>query len=114
MQRIETRTQLVNFICRAIPLHAIGRAACVGTVQVMGGFSRVPPLPKPGWVVSFTSIHGRTWIVAVIPDEQHHIFKAHIIETIPWEYYIGRSDQEEYSIYNGDNPQQAYLARKKC
>lgn len=113
MRRVETRTQLINFICENISQNAIVRAChqANGNVQVMGGFSKIRPLSVPGWVVAITSIHGRTWLVAVTPDDHRHIFRVCLIESIPWKYYIGRIDREEYSIYDGDNPQQACLAR---
>ena len=112
MQRIETRTQLINFICENISRRAIVRAChhSEGLVQVMGGFSQIPPSPEPGWIVSITSVHGRTWLVAVTSDDHRHVFKSWIVKKIPWEYYIGKIGQE-YSIYNGDNPEQACLAR---
>lgn len=116
MQRIETRVQLIDFICENISRSAIKRAChhSKGSVRVMGGFSRIPPLSKPGWIVVITSVHGRTWIVAVIPDDHRHVFFTRIIESIPWQYYIcpSRHDQDtvEYSIYHGDNPDQARLA----
>lgn len=114
MQRIDTRTQLINFICENISQYAIVRACHhpEGKVQVLGGFSRIPPSCKPGWIVSITSIHGQTWNIAVTPDDHHHVFKTWIVEKIPWEYYAGRVDRGEYSIYDGDNPEQACLARE--
>ena len=114
MQRIDTRTELINFICENISQYAVVRAchSSEGSVQVMGGFSQVRPLSASGWVVSITSVHGRTWIIAVTTDDHRHVFKVGIIESIPWRFYIGRDDQAEYSIYNGDNPKQACRARK--
>ena len=113
MQRIETRTQLINFICEDIRQYSIVRACHhpEGSVHVMGGFSRVPPSEKPGWIVSITSVFGRTWLVVVTPHDHQHIFKSWITDSLPWEYYIGKLDRGEDSIYDGDNPGQARLAR---
>lgn len=112
MQRIETRTQLINFICENISQNAIVRACYRGTVRVLGGFSRVPPSTAPGWIVAVTSIHDRTWLVAVTTDDHRHIFHAWVTNAIPWRYYVGRMDRGEYSIYDGDDPQQACLMRE--
>ncbi len=114
MERIETRTQLVNFICKNVGQSAISRAChhAGDAVQVMGGFSRVPPSCRPGWIVTVTSVHGRQWLVAVTSDDHHHVFKAWITETIPWQFYIGERNREEYSIYDGDNPEAAYFAKE--
>ena len=86
-------------------------------MQVIGGFAKVPPLSAPGWIVSITSVHGRTWLVTVTSDDHHHVFRTGITDSIPWEFYIGRDGpcEGEYSIYDGDDPQQANLAKeRKC
>lgn len=112
MDRIETRTQLINFICNNILQRAISRACHNGIVQILGGFNTIPPSSKPGWIISVTSVFGRTWHIAVTSDDHNHIFKVWLVETVPWQYYIGKVDRSKYSIYDGDNPQQAELARK--
>lgn len=113
MQRIQTRTELINFICDNITQRAIVRACHNGKIQVLGGFSKIPPSRRPGWIVSVTSVYGRTWLVVVMSDDHRHIFRTGIVDSIPWEYYVGRTDRGEYSIYDGDNPRQACLARNK-
>jgi len=111
MQRIETRTQLINFICENISQRAIVRACHNGIVQVLGGFKLIPPSRRPGWIVAITSVYGKVWLVAVTSDDHNHVFRTWLVEKIPWSYYVGRIDREEYSIYNGDDPQQACLSR---
>ena len=114
MERIETRTQLIDFICENISSYAIGLAChhSEGSVQVLGGFSRIHPTSKPGWIVVVTSCHERTWIIAVTAHDHEHIFKTWIIDSIPWRYYVGQRGQATYSIYNGDNPIQSCRARE--
>ncbi len=119
MQRIDTRTQLINFICENISQRAIVRACHHpnGNVQVMGGFSRIPPSCLPGWIVVITSGFGRTWTIAVTPDEHKHVFRVWMIKEIPWQFYTCPSlhaQQQGYSIYNGDNPDQARMAWMKA
>lgn len=111
MQRINTRTELISFICQNIRQSAIVRACHNGTVKVLGGFAMVPPSTRPGWIIAVTSASGRTWFVAVTSDDHRHVFKAWIVKSIPWQYYVGRVNRGEYSIYDGDNPGQACLAR---
>ena len=112
MDRIETRTQLINFICNHIGQQAIVRAChcSEGAVQVMGGFSRIHPSPNPGWVVSITSAVGQTWLIAVTAHDHQHKFHAWPVKEIPWKYYVGKADGE--SIYDGDNPIQACRAKE--
>ncbi len=113
MQRIETRTQLIRFICESIGQYAIARACHNGTVLVAGGFKPLSPSPAPGWIVSVTSVHGRTWLVAVTADDHRHVFRTWLLERIPWVDYVGVGG-EAYSIYNGDNPEQACIARERA
>lgn len=114
MQRIETRVQLIEHICDNISQSAIVRACHNGTVRVLGGFSIIPPGTRPGWIVQITSIHGSTWLVAVTSDDHNHVFRTWLAESIPWENYVGRDDQKEYSIYNGDNPSRAFICRYRA
>jgi len=113
MDRIDTRAELINYIHDHIPQRAIKRACHNGTVKVLGGFSSISPSTRPGWIVAVTSIYDRTWLVAVTSDDHNHVFRTWTVEWIPWKYYIGRVDRGEYSIYDGDNPGQACLARER-
>ena len=114
MQRIQTRTELINFICNNIGQSAIKRACHSGTLRVLGGFSLIPPSTRPGWIIMITSIHGRSWEIAVTSDDHRHIFHVWIANRIPWKYYVGQADRGEYSIYDGDNPVQACIAERKA
>ena len=114
MQRIETRTQLIQFIEDSIVRYAISRACHdrPDRVQVLGGFHGIRPTCAPGWIVSVTSKHGRTWLVAVTTDDHNHVFRAGIITEVPWMHYAGNPWGSEYSIYNGDNPVQSWKAKE--
>lgn len=71
----------------------------------------MPPGTRPGWIVAVTSVHERTWNIAVTSDDHRHIFHVWVVESIPWEYYVGTFHREQYSIYDGDDPYQAICAR---
>ncbi len=67
--------------------------------------------------MSITSVHERAWLVAVTTDDHKHIFHVWVVESIPWIYYVcpSRNQQAEgYSIYWGDNPDQARMAWLKA
>ena len=112
MDRIETRTQLIEYICEHINRPAIRRACHEGKVFVAGGFSQIPPSLKPGWIAVVTSRFGRIWNIAVTPNEEKRVFDVWEVKTkiIPWQNYIGKADAE-CSIYGGDNPT---LAMQLC
>lgn len=114
MQHITTRTELINFICENISQSAIVRACYRSkeSVKVLGGFSNISPGTSPGWLVVVTSVHGRMWLVAVTSDDHKHVFRTWIAESIPWENYVGQRNRGEYNIFDGDNPNQAWLAKE--
>ncbi len=105
---------MIAYICDHAPQSAIARACHTGTVQVLGGFSCVPPGTRPGFIVAVTSVHERTWLIAVTTDDHKHIFHVWVVESVPWEYYVGRDGpcDGEYSIYDGDNPERAKQAKE--
>lgn len=115
MERIETRSQLIRFIEKDAVHRAIGRACHHenGSVQVLGGFSMIPPTERPGWIVSITSAYGQTWLVAVLAYDYEHVFKSRVVEAIPWSLYVGQTGRE-YNIYDGDNPVAACRAKENC
>ena len=113
MNRIETRTQLIEFICKNVGQRVIARACHEGKVVVAGGFERISPSLLPGWITVITSKTGRVWIIAVLTDDFQQQYRATVVKEIPWGYYAGRSGRAGYSIYDGDMPDQAELARDR-
>ncbi len=115
MNRIVTRTQLVEFICKRSGRSAIKRACYEtgGKVVVLGGFKPLLPYDYPGWIVTITSRFDRTWYAVVLGNSDTYDYDLHIHSKfrIPWKNYIGRFyDQDRtclYSIYDGDNPIEA-------
>ena len=121
MDRIDTRTQLINFICQHESSSVKRACHAGGTVKVLGGFSQVPPGTGPGWIVRITSVHGRTWFIAVSPHESRPTFNVRrlcLTGGIPWRFYVGQSPAKRaaggnvYSIYNGDDPDKAWLFKE--
>lgn len=111
MDHLNTRTELINFICEYAP-SAIQRACHTGTVQVLGGFIRIPPYTQPGWIVAVTSIHGRTWFVAIGPHPAGlPMYVVWTVKQVPWQFWIG-DEWPNSLIFNGDNPERAVLARE--
>jgi len=113
MAYIETRTQLIEFITDHAPGTAIRRACFEGVVQVLGGFSRIPGehSSPQGWIVSVTSVHEKTWLVAVV-EGHFDIYIVRVIKDIPWAHYVGQLGRN--SIYDGDNPEQALRAKENA
>lgn len=111
IDRIDSRTQLIEFIISHSSRRAIARACHRGTVTVLGGFHQIPPGTEPGWIIIVISEYGRTWYLAVIAGEQNYRIRE--LKEIDWSTYIGRSDRGFYSIFDGDNPKRAALARDR-
>jgi len=117
VDHLDTRTQLINFIC----LHArpaVKRACHTGVVEVLGGFSQVsPPDTRPGWIVSVTSVYGRTWFVVVSPHASEPTYTVGYTSRVPFKFWVCCTADERammgdaYSIFDGDNPERATLLR---
>lgn len=114
MERIETRTQLINYVHDHIDRHAIKAAIHEGKVFVVGGFRLIPPTLQSGWIVSITSKFGRVWNAAVTQKSDRQTFKILIVDKIPWKYYVGSSNLiRGQNIYDGDDPDYAALMAYK-
>ncbi len=113
MQRIETRTQLIEFISTSGLSHALSRACHRGAVKVLGGFSQILPSADspPGWIVEVTSEFDHTWYVAVYPDESRRIFRVRFVNEVPWEFYVATGYSFAYSLYFGDHPDESMRRR---
>lgn len=112
MDHLNTRTDLVNFIHKYAPFAAIRRACYTGTVNVLGGFSIVPPGTEPGWITIITSVYGRTWFVVVGPHPAGlPMYVIRTVKRIPWRYWVG-DHRANNPIFNGDNPDRARLLRE--
>jgi hypothetical protein len=83
------------------PRKSIVRALRDGTVEHLGGFSRVPPTSHPGWIVRVTSAHGKEFIVAVIAYQNRYGIR--VLSEVPWRYWDGGREGTT-SFMNGDNP----------
>ncbi len=81
---------------------SIVRALRDGTVEHLGGFSRVPPTSHPGWIVRVTSVHDREFIVAVIAYQSRYGIR--VLGEVPWLNWAGTPGEVQPGLMNGDNP----------
>ena len=110
--KLRDRLDLIDLVARTTSLPpAVKRATLTGTVEVMGGFEEISG-SESGWVLSITAKHGTKFLVAVIPSEIYHNYRARLIDRIPWESWVGTPlAGATYSIYQGDHPA-VYDARR--
>jgi hypothetical protein len=78
-------------------------ALSTGRTEVLGGFERIPPSDKPGWIIIVTSRRGTVWNVVITAHENPPRFTTWIVQRIPWEHWVGRTDRDP-TVYDGDNP----------
>lgn len=114
MNRVRTRTGLLDAAIGLCPSRACGRAIQGGKVRVLGGFSETLPGGPPGWVCEITSVHGRIWLLAIIVDEIRHALSARMLDRVPWKFWIGRLDRKGWNPYDGDAPREADRERRKA
>lgn len=110
MTRIESRLDLLAFLREHAPLSSMRRALSDGSgiVELYGGFREIPPHARPGWIVSLTSRHGRTWILAVVPDGVRHRFDVYRLDAVPWQWWDGDRNNE---LFDGDRPDEYKMLR---
>lgn len=112
-QRLQTRTDLIEYILEHAPLSGVRRAIDEGRVRVCGGFASCHPHISPGFVVEVTSKHGRTWPVAVLVDQIKHRYRVVVLDEVPWQKWDGKYGRGN-PVYDGDNPAEFYKLRKKA
>lgn len=96
------------------PVRAFARAVSgEGTVAVLGGFRKVPPHDRSGWISRVRSRHGRTWLFAMLVDEERHTLTGQLIESVPWDQWGGKVERTFWNAYDGDNPKEADRERRK-
>jgi len=111
MEHIISRTQLIEHIATHAKRSALRRACHTGKVEVLGGFSSIPPSTAKGFIVFIQSIHKHVWYVAVTANEVTRTWDVWTVGEVPWENYVGTS--MEPNIYNGDDPWYSSLQRGK-
>lgn len=100
MHRILTRTDLLEFIRDHAPSSAVRRAVDEGSNESLGAFAALPPHTSPGFIVTITSKHGKTWPVCVLVNEHQHRHEVYILDAIPWSLWDGGV----LPLYCGDDP----------
>jgi hypothetical protein len=78
----------------------------LGEVEVLGGFCSIPPGTRPGWIVKATGLHKTEFLVAVIPDDIDHIYGVKVIDSVPWDLWMGNLLDHSWAFMNGDHPVQ--------
>ncbi|KKN54254.1 hypothetical protein LCGC14_0594360 [marine sediment metagenome] len=103
MVHLRTRNDLFKIAEEKPPTPAIGEALSSGSVELLGGFKRIPPSIHSGWIMIVTSKRGTVWNVALTLWEHPDRVAVWIVKRIPWERWLGNVDREP-GIHDGDNP----------
>jgi hypothetical protein len=105
MTHIRNRNDLFR-VLEENPPYKMGQiltALDTGKAELLGGFERIPPSDKPGWIIIVTSKRGTVWNVVVTAHENPPRFTTWIVQRIPWEHWAGKLDRDP-TIYDGDHP----------
>ena len=103
MKRFRNRNDLLEWLEGHAPRLAIQRAMLSGSVEVLGGFTKLLPSTHSGWAVKIV-FKNWTYLIAVVMDEKRHTYRSFELREIPWEYWCGKTGREPSSIYDGDYP----------
>lgn len=106
IRRITDRTSLIFWLNEFAPRRAIQRSLWEGTVELLGGFTLIPPSVHKGWIVRVESPLGGKWLVAIGPTPRNlRKLRAFEIAEVPWEYYEGEAGNDEFRLRDGDHPE---------
>lgn len=102
---IRYRSELVEYAARHTAWsRTLRRAFDTGTVEVLGGFSTIPPWASSGWIIRVTSRFERDRLIAVCCDRAKPVMRVAEIDDVPWKYWDGMEDRKVKSFYDGDHP----------
>ena len=102
------RTALIDLMIEETTIPAIKRARKDGKIEVLGGFTQIPPGTTGGYILRVTAKYGTEYLVALRPDPVTHHYRVSLVETIPWEFWAGDMlhDPHDFVLCNGDNPEE--------
>ncbi len=108
MPAINSRDDLLAWLRRRVVYRSIRRQIDNGDVEVMGGFTAVPPHFHPGWIVTFI-VEGSTIMVFSV-SSKGAVNKINA-EDILWEHWCGEGRTN--TAYRGDDPEWCKKLKEK-
>ena len=98
---IQSRSQFVEEAWKLCPTKSAQRAIREGRVTMLGGFSDIPPLGRPGFICYVVSRHGRTWLLA-LTEQLDRSFRGVYVEHVPWKNRVSRVPPSRWTLSGGD------------
>jgi len=105
---IYTKEHLLQFLSTCPLRRCVMRALANGQVEVLGGFSAIPPGSGPGFIVQLTAQTGTVYYVAV-QFRLCGVEYARVIPEVPWANWDGKVGRN--SLYEGAKPSEYYRRR---
>ncbi|KKN22755.1 hypothetical protein LCGC14_0911910 [marine sediment metagenome] len=96
---IQSRSQFVEEAWKLCPTKSAQRAIREGRVTMLGGFSDIPPLGRPGFICYVR--HGRTWLLALI-EQLDRSFRGVYVENVPWKNRVSLVPPSQWTLSGGD------------
>jgi len=107
------RSEFILWIEQNSPRKDIVRFLNDGGIDILGGFSCIPPSINPGWIIRTTSKNNQVYNVAITLDTKRHWLHIWVVGRVPWENYIGKTKRGAWSVYDGDNPEHSQLQKAR-
>ncbi|KKN77887.1 hypothetical protein LCGC14_0356240 [marine sediment metagenome] len=101
MIHFRNKTDIVDWLEKNCPRRAIVRALREGQVELLGGFTDIPPAHLDGWIIRVTSVRNKTWNVVITAGRELQI---RILYSVPWHSYVG-DEMVLTHIVTGDDPE---------
>lgn len=103
MVHFRNRTDLILWLDKSSVSAAVKRALWTGSIELLGGFSRIPPSDYPGWIFKLISRRGKEYLIAIICDTDKKCHRKMELESVPWDLWDGKLGRK--TIYEGDRPE---------
>lgn len=103
------KTELVLWLDIHAPSAHVQRALWYGSVELLGGFDKIPPSKYPGWIFKLISKRNKKYLIAIICDTDKKCYRCFEIEDVPWKLWNGKLNRK--SIFDGDYPEK-YMGLK--
>jgi len=100
---VHHRQQLLNWLSKNLQDRVLLNALEYGTVELLGGFNKLPGSSTPGWIVKLITANGKKHFVAIASNPLCW-FR---IKSVPWKNWDG--DRSSNPLYQGDNPRRYLL-----
>lgn len=101
------RQQLINWLIKNVKDRVLFNALESGTVELLGGFERLPGSSASGWIVRLMTTYNTEYLIAITATDPIRWYR---IQEVDWSTWSG--NKSKHPLYQGDDPEKYYANSK--